>query len=84
MGSAHRGGDGIVRRIEFLRKLEVSILSQRRGKFPPYGMAGGAPGATGSNTRLHADGRGETLGAQVQFTAEAGDVLIVETPGGGG
>ena len=60
----HRGGDGVVRRIEFLRPLEVSILSQRRGPYPPYGMAGGEPGATrpqyASSDRWH-DGRSGEL-----------------------
>ncbi|MBI2825599.1 MAG: hydantoinase B/oxoprolinase family protein [Planctomycetia bacterium] len=47
---ARRGGDGVVRRIEFLRPLDVSILSQRRGPYAPYGMAGGEPGALGPFT----------------------------------
>ena len=45
----HRGGNGVRRRIEFLRRLDVSILSQRRGPYPPYGLAGGEPGALGRN-----------------------------------
>ena len=57
----HRGGDGIVRRIEFLRPLTVSILSQRRGPYPPYGMHGGQPGALGRNVLHRADGRVEEL-----------------------
>jgi len=83
-GVGRRGGDGIVRRLEFLRELQVSILSQRRGPYPPYGAAGGAPGALGRNTLLRADGTRVDLPAQVQFTADAGDVLVIETPGGGG
>jgi 5-oxoprolinase (ATP-hydrolysing) len=81
---AHRGGDGVVRRIEFLRELEVSILSQRRGPYAPYGLAGGAAGALGCNTLVHADGTREALASQAQFTAQPGDQLIIETPGGGG
>ena len=43
-GAGHKhGGDGVVRRLEFLRPLEVSILSQRRGPYAPYGLAGGLP-----------------------------------------
>ncbi len=80
----HRGGDGVIRRIEFLRELQVSILSQRRGEFAPYGVAGGQAGATGRNTLDHADGSREELPGSAQFTAHAGDVLVVETPGGGG
>jgi 5-oxoprolinase (ATP-hydrolysing) len=80
----HRGGDGIVRRLEFLRELEVSIVSQRRGPFPPYGLAGGQPGSVGRNWLTRADGRIEPLAGIVQFQAQPGDVLTIETPGGGG
>jgi 5-oxoprolinase (ATP-hydrolysing) len=80
----HRGGDGIVRRLEFLRDLEVSLLHSRRGAYPPYGLQGGSPGAIGRNTLRRADGTQETLGGQVQLAARAGDVLTIETPGGGG
>ncbi len=80
----HRGGDGVVRRLEFLRPLEVSILSERRGPYPPYGLAGGQPGALGRNTLLRADGRIIELDAKAQFTVELGDILTICTPGGGG
>jgi 5-oxoprolinase (ATP-hydrolysing) len=80
----NRGGDGVRRVIEFLRPLDASILSQRRGPYAPYGLAGGEPGALGCNTLVRADGTRENLGAQVQFEVAPGDVLIVETPGGGG
>ncbi|MFE2632706.1 hydantoinase B/oxoprolinase family protein, partial [Streptomyces sp. NPDC059374] len=50
-----RGGDGAVRRIRFLEPMTVSTLSQHR-RVPPYGMAGGAPGALGTNRVEHADG----------------------------
>ena len=80
----HPGGDGIVRRVEFLKQLDVSILSQRRGAFPPYGINGGSPGALGRNTLQRADGTIEQLDGLVQFTAHAGDILTIETPGGGG
>jgi 5-oxoprolinase (ATP-hydrolysing) len=79
-----RGGDGVVRRLEFLRPLDVSILSQRRGPYPPYGLEGGAPGATGCNTLVCADGTRRPLAAQVHFSAKPGDILTIETPGGGG
>ncbi len=46
----HRGGNGIIRRLEFLKPLTLSILSQRRGPYPPYGLNGGAPGALGHNS----------------------------------
>jgi 5-oxoprolinase (ATP-hydrolysing) len=80
----HAGGDGIVRRIEFLRPLEVSLLTQRRGPYAPYGVAGGRPGALGRNTLRRADGTVEPLPGICQFTVAAGDQLTLETPGGGG
>ncbi|MEX2139793.1 MAG: hydantoinase B/oxoprolinase family protein, partial [Pirellulales bacterium] len=80
----NRGGDGVVRRIEFLKPLTVSVVSQRRGPYPPYGLQGGAPGALGSNKLTRADGRIERLGSAAQFTVQPGDVLAIETPGGGG
>ncbi len=80
----HRGGDGVIRRLEFLRQLQVSLLHQRRGPYPPYGLHGGQPGAVGRNTLLRADGTSETLANLAQFTAQPGDVLTIETPGGGG
>jgi len=81
---AHRGGDGIVRVIEFLRPLSLSILTQRRGPYPPYGMAGGEPGALGRNVLQRATGVCETLPNQAQLDVAAGEALIIETPGGGG
>jgi 5-oxoprolinase (ATP-hydrolysing) len=80
----HRGGHGVLRSLEFLKPVDVSILSQRRGPYAPYGVAGGKPGALGRNTLRRADGSVEELAYRVQFRAEAGDVLTIETPGGGG
>ncbi|MFJ4603283.1 hydantoinase B/oxoprolinase family protein [Streptomyces griseoluteus] len=78
-----RGGDGAVRRIRFLEPMTVSTLSQHR-RVPPYGMAGGAPGALGANRVEHADGTVTDLGASGSAEVGPGDVLVVETPGGGG
>jgi 5-oxoprolinase (ATP-hydrolysing) len=80
----HRGGDGVIRRLEFLRPLVVSILSQRRGPRSPFGLDGGKPGSLGQNTLHRSDGTVETLPASAQFSANPGDVLTLETPGGGG
>jgi 5-oxoprolinase (ATP-hydrolysing) len=80
----HRGGNGIVRRLEFLRRLEVSLLHQRRGEYAPYGLQGGEPGARGRNMLTRADGTSEPLPGTAQFTAQPGDILTIETPGGGG
>ena len=79
-----RGGEGVIRRIEFLQPLTLSILSQRRGPYPPYGLGGGKPGALGQNSLHHADGNVENLPALVQAEVQPGDVLTIETPGGGG
>ncbi|MER8030794.1 hydantoinase B/oxoprolinase family protein [Streptomyces bauhiniae] len=78
-----RGGDGAVRRLRFLEPMTVSALSQHR-RVPPYGMAGGAPGALGANRVEHADGTVTDLGASGSAEVAPGDVLVVETPGGGG
>jgi 5-oxoprolinase (ATP-hydrolysing) len=78
-----RGGDGAVRRIRFLEPMTVSTLSQHR-RVPPYGMAGGAPGALGANRVERADGTGTDLGASGSAGVGPGDVLVIETPGGGG
>ena len=81
----HHGGDGIRRRLEFLRPLRVSIISERRGPSVPFGLEGGVPGAQGRNT-LQKAGTGESiqLGGKVQLEVDAGDILLIETPGGGG
>lgn len=79
-----RGGDGVIREIEFLAPLEVSILSQRRTT-APYGLAGGAPGAVGRNTLIHrGSAEGEILPGIARVDVAAGDRIIIETPGGGG
>jgi 5-oxoprolinase (ATP-hydrolysing) len=80
----HRGGDGTVRKLEFLRPLTVSLISERRGPHSPYGMAGGEPGALGRNTLVRHDGSQVELPGIIQLTVEPGDVLVIETPGGGG
>lgn len=77
-----RGGDGIVREIEFLTEARGNILSDRR-RFSPYGLAGGHPGLPGKN-QLTINGRAQKLGSKVSFVAPAGSVLKIETPGGGG
>jgi 5-oxoprolinase (ATP-hydrolysing) len=81
----HRGGDGIVRRIEFLGPLHVSLLTERRGAYEPFGLKGGKPGALGVNTlRRAGSSKEETLTSKVQINVQAGDVLTLQTPGGGG
>ncbi|SER20300.1 5-oxoprolinase (ATP-hydrolysing) [Streptomyces sp. yr375] len=78
-----RGGDGAVRRIRFHEPMTVSTLSQHR-RIPPYGLAGGAPGALGANRVERADGTVLRLGGSDTVDVGPGDVLVIETPGGGG
>ncbi|MFF1810818.1 hydantoinase B/oxoprolinase family protein [Streptomyces sp. NPDC058251] len=78
-----RGGDGAVRRLRFHEPMTVSTLSQHR-RVPPYGMAGGAPGALGANRVERADGTVTELGGSNATDVGPGDVLVIETPGGGG
>ncbi|MCX5419367.1 hydantoinase B/oxoprolinase family protein [Streptomyces sp. NBC_00078] len=77
------GGDGAVRRIRFHEPMTVSTLSQHR-RVPPYGMAGGEPGALGANRVEHADGTVTALGGSDSAEVGPDDVLVIETPGGGG
>jgi 5-oxoprolinase (ATP-hydrolysing) len=77
------GGDGAVRRIRFHEPMTISTLSQHR-RVPPYGMAGGEPGALGANRVEHADGTVTELGGSDSADVRPGDVLVIETPGGGG
>ncbi len=78
-----RGGDGLVREIEFLAPLELSILSQHRVQ-APYGAAGGASGAVGHQTIIGADGGRRELAGIDACEVAPGERLILETPGGGG
>ena len=78
-----RGGDGVVREIGFLAPLDFSILSQHRVS-APYGMAGGGEGAVGRQVIVRADGTRRELAGVDGCHVEAGDRLVLETPGGGG
>ncbi|KAL6515319.1 5-oxoprolinase [Orobanche hederae] len=78
-----RGGDGIVREIEFRRPIVVSILSERR-VHAPRGLNGGKDGARGVNYLVMKDGRKVYLGGKNTVEVQAGEVLQILTPGGGG
>ncbi|WP_284614319.1 hydantoinase B/oxoprolinase family protein [Aquabacterium humicola] len=78
-----RGGDGGVRRIRFLQPMTASILSNGRSR-GAFGLDGGSPGAPGVNRIERADGRREQLGHIGSVQMAAGDVFVIETPGGGG
>jgi N-methylhydantoinase B len=78
----HRGGNGIIREIEFLSAVEVGLLTDRR-QTRPYGLQGGKCGAPGRNTRI-SKGKTQILPAKCSFESAPGDILRIETPGGGG
>ena len=88
-GGRFRGGDGIIRELEFLTDVRGSMLSDRR-RVRPYGLAGARPGAAGKNVLRIASpknkGRPSVVGlpSKTIFSAPAGSVLRVESPGGGG
>ncbi len=77
------GGDGVVRRLRFLEPVTVALLTGHR-RVPPYGMAGGSPGALGDNAVERADGTRTPLAGCDTAELAAGDVLVLRTPGGGG
>ncbi|MDX1622802.1 MAG: hydantoinase B/oxoprolinase family protein [Gemmatimonadota bacterium] len=79
----HPGGDGLVREIEALAPVEVTILSERRER-GPWGLGGGEDGRPGVNRVVRAGGDAESVPAKSAFRLKPGDRLIVETPGGGG
>jgi N-methylhydantoinase B len=77
-----RGGDGLVREIQFLAPADVTLLTDRR-RIPPWGLAGGGPGRRGRNFIVRR-GRKRPLASKINLRVEAGDVVRLETPGGGG
>jgi N-methylhydantoinase B/oxoprolinase/acetone carboxylase alpha subunit len=78
----YEGGEGIIREYEFHVHAQVTLISERR-KFSPYGTKGGKSGKKGRNTLIK-KGKRISLKSKCNFNAEPGDLLRVETPGGGG
>ncbi len=78
-----RGGDGIIRDITFLETMDLTLLTQHR-VVAPYGMKGGEDGACGRQYLIRADGERRELRGIDHARVEAGDRVVVETPGGGG
>lgn len=82
-----KGGDGVVREVEFTQDSHASVLTQRR-VYSPYGMAGGADGERGINylARKMPDGslRWINVGGSKEVDLKAGDRIMLCTPGGGG
>ncbi|MDP3061888.1 MAG: hydantoinase B/oxoprolinase family protein, partial [Chloroflexota bacterium] len=79
----YRGGDGIIRDMEFMVRATVTVLSERR-KRAPYGLQGGEPGALGENVLLRGGVEEVRLPGKATFEVAPGDVLSIRTPGGGG
>ena len=75
---AQRGGDGIVRAYRATAPCTVTLLTERR-RHAPRGVVDGGNGATGRNLL-----NGEPIAAKCRMTLKAGDVITIETPGGGG
>ena len=80
---AQRGGDGVVRRLQFLEPMTVNVLSSRR-KVAPYGVDGGQSGLVGVNRLLRADGTTKELPGSTRVEVQPADCFEIETPGGGG
>lgn len=79
----HSGGDGVIRAIRFNEPMTVSIISSHRVQ-PPRGLNGGGDGAIGRNRLVKADGQEINLGGRSETRVSPGDLIILETPGGGG
>lgn len=79
------GGEGIVRELEVLADVTVSLVTERR-RSRPWGLEGGSPGAAGENWLLPGghEARAERLPDKGTIHLQAGDVLRILTPGGGG
>jgi 5-oxoprolinase (ATP-hydrolysing) len=86
-GSGGKGrwhaGDGTLRRIRFLERMDCAILSSFR-RVRPYGLEGGAPGECGENWVRRNDGRMQRLEGCDQTVLEAGEAVVIKTPTGGG
>ncbi len=80
---AHRGGNGVERRLAFLEPMRAQILANRR-KIAPRGLAGGGDALPGETFVEHADGSITQLGATGAADVGPGDVVVIRTPGGGG
>jgi len=80
---AHRGGDGVIRRLRFLEPMTVNVLSSRR-KVAPFGVDGGEDGLVGVNRLFRADGTSVKLPGSTRVDVGIDDCFEIETPGGGG
>ncbi|MGB3137713.1 MAG: hydantoinase B/oxoprolinase family protein [Nodosilinea sp.] len=83
-GDGHyRGGNGVIRRIQFRQPMTAAILSGHR-QVQPFGLEGGGHGSLGKNWIQRQDGTSEILEACAEVSMRSGDCFVIETPGGGG
>jgi len=78
-----QGGCGVVRRLRFLEPMSAALLANRH-RVAPHGLQGGHPGLPGAAWVERAGGGRSWLNSTGRVEVEAGDVLVIETPGGGG
>jgi 5-oxoprolinase (ATP-hydrolysing) len=78
-----RGGNGVIREVQFREAMDAGMLSTRRVTLP-FGVAGGTAGKPGRNALKRANGAVEELGGCAMVRVSPGDAFVVETPGGGG
>jgi 5-oxoprolinase (ATP-hydrolysing) len=79
----HHGGDGTVRRIRFREAMTAALLSTRR-ETAPFGLEGGEDGKKGTGTIIRKNGERVILKGRDEIDVDAGDAIVIETPGGGG
>jgi len=78
-----RGGNGVVRKLRFLKDMNAAILSSHR-KLPPFGLKGGMPAKCGRNALVRRDGSVLEIEGQAEVELKSGELFVIETPGGGG
>jgi len=79
----HKGGNGVIRKLRFLEPMTATMLTSHR-IVAPFGLEGGSPGRCGSNTVVRSNGDIEQLQGNDETSLDPGDMLVIETPGGGG
>ncbi len=79
----YKGGEGVDRQMRFLEPMTVNMIAGHRIE-PPYGIAGGEPGAVGENYVVHSDQKVTNIGTKGQVEVNKNDIFILKTPGGGG
>jgi 5-oxoprolinase (ATP-hydrolysing) len=79
----HKGGNGVIRKLRFLEPMTATMLTSHR-IVAPFGLEGGSPGCCGNNTVVRSNGDIEQLQGNDETSLDPGDMLVIETPGGGG